>query len=470
MEDTILKTIEEAIGGNISWLQTMKQKNGYAGPVVHYWRDCLRYIGPGLDWRYEGLIQAYITLFEKTKSNFFLDLAIEAGNHLVKNQLPNSCFRNSNFESNPSFRSGGTPHESAACIGLLKLAKKLKDLNLNWQSYYIAAKKNMDIFHLKVLWDNENRIFYQYIFDRRSHIPNKIATIIEFLLLLYEFTKEERYLKYATFGADFIVSQQNLEDFYGGIYQSDNLRHRHFITYYTARCIPALLQIYNYTKNDKYIHTALGAAEFIKKMEHEDGGFYFGFVRSEFIKDMEQKEDKNELKLCKYPIWIAGSADILRALFYLNEYKKYNLNKNIKWILSNIDENGGIRNSFGMNFKNKIGDYRGLPSWRDVIHVVGWNDKPLRLFSEMLEKGYQIEINRQMPTVEIECSDGLYYEDDKIIKIESDKENYIFRKDSLFSGRNIFLKTSIMKFGFLYSKYRKTYSFENKVLDWFKLK
>ena len=343
-----MKTIEEAIGDNIAWLQTMKQKNGYAGPVVHYWYDCLNYIGPGLDWRYEGLITAYITLYEKTGNKFFLEFAIESGDHLVKQQFPNSSFRNSNFEANPSFRSGGTPHESAACIGLLRLAKKLKEENLNWEIYFSAAKKNMDLFHLRDLWNEKTKTFFQYRHDRETHVPNKIATITEFLLLLYEFTKDKKYIKYALWNADYIVSQQDIDRFYGGIYQSD--KHRRIITYYTARCIPALIQVYELSDKEKYIDASIHAAEFIKTMENDEGGFYFGYMKN-----------NDEFKLYKYPIWIAGSADIVRSLLQLKKYKKFEINKNINWILKNIDENGGIRTSYGINHKNKIGEYNNKP-------------------------------------------------------------------------------------------------------------
>ena len=48
-----------------AWLETMRGSAskgcaaGYGGPVVHWWRQCLLYTGPGLDWRYEGIIAGY---------------------------------------------------------------------------------------------------------------------------------------------------------------------------------------------------------------------------------------------------------------------------------------------------------------------------------------------------------------------------------------------------------------------------
>jgi hypothetical protein len=432
--------LEELIANNISWLQTMKQRGGYSGPVVHYWRDSLNYIGPGLDWRYEGLITAFIALFKKTREDQFLDMAVECGDHLIKNQLPSGNFPNSNFESNPSLRGGATPHEPAACIGLLGLAKKLKELGKDWKPYFASARRNMDEYLLKVLWDGRKNTFFQYRYDRRTHVPNKIATITEFLLKLYDLTGEKRYFKYAIKNADFIISQQNLDEFYGGIYQSDDKNK--IITFYVARCIPALIEIYKLTKDEKYLEASLTAGEFIKKMENKKGGFYFGFIKGE-----------EGFKLYKYPVWIAGSGDIVRALLYLNEYERCNVGKNLNWIIENIDANGGVRTSYGMSHKNKLGEYTQKPSWRDVLHVVGWNDKSLRLFSELLEKDASITFDHELSAIEISCIDGTYYEDEKIIRIEGD-EKHLFDKRSTYSKHD-FLKKNLMKLGWAYTRIKK---------------
>ena len=121
------KLLADLISKNISWLQTMKQPSGYSGPVPHYWEDCFNYIGPGRDWRYEGIIISYLELYEKTKDNKFLRLAKEAGNHLVNNQLKIGCFNNSGFDGNPSIIKGSMPHDTAASIGLMKLALKFQE-------------------------------------------------------------------------------------------------------------------------------------------------------------------------------------------------------------------------------------------------------------------------------------------------------------------------------------------------------
>jgi hypothetical protein len=108
-----------------AWLESMRQPGGYGGPVVHWWEDCLAYTGPGLDWRYEGIIHGYLNLWQATGEGLWLDKATRAGDDLVNGQLPSGNYRNSCFELNPN--TGGTPHEAAADLGLLCLAAVLKE-------------------------------------------------------------------------------------------------------------------------------------------------------------------------------------------------------------------------------------------------------------------------------------------------------------------------------------------------------
>ena len=49
-----------------AWLETMRGPGGYGGPVAHWWQQSLMYTGPGLDWRYEGIIEGYLQLWART--------------------------------------------------------------------------------------------------------------------------------------------------------------------------------------------------------------------------------------------------------------------------------------------------------------------------------------------------------------------------------------------------------------------
>lgn len=434
----------------------MKQPGGYAGPVVHYWRDCLRYIGPSLDWRYEGLIAGLLTLHEKTGDSRFLSLATEAGNHLVRGQLSNGCFRNSNFEANPSFRSGSTPHESAASIGLLLLARALKETGRDGGAYARAALRNIDEFHFGRLYDESSGLFFQRVGDRTTHAPNKLATIAELLFLAEEVTAEARYRKAAFRCLDFVLLLQDPET--GGILQGDvaapwSLFPRRQVAYYTARCIPALLQAHDHSREERYLRGALRAGEFLRSMEAPGGGFHFGL--------MEPKGTQG-FRLYRYPMFAGGCGDILRALWLLREHGSFPTDKSTRWLLEQVDPNGGVRTSYGMLKMDSEGEYEGLPFWRDVVHCVGWTDKALRFLALLLEPGASVGTCPSRPW-RFECADGTYEEDQGTIRIRG-PESHTFSKGAMFSRRDR-LSRAWMAAGFLYARLRRTYGPEARVLE-----
>ncbi len=425
------------IENNLSWLQTMKQPKGYAGPVSHYWSDSLIYIGPGNDWRYEGLMAAYIKLFNKTKSRYFLDLAIQCGEFVVAGQKNDGSFLNSGFESNPSFHFSYMPHESAADISLLDLVLVLKKNGMLYKKYLIAAEKNLNKVHLKEFFDSKEKTFTQYDKKRalgvsNSFVPNKIATVCEAVIRYYNLTKNKKYLAIALAAAEKILLLQDKGEYFGGIYQENTKKK--IITYYTARCIPLLLELHSITKDEKYLQAALDAGEFVKKMWCVKG-FRFGFVSA----------NTGGFMRCDMPFFAAGSADIIRALLLLKEKDvlKVSEKKYLNWVFSLQDKNGAFRSFYGLEAKNKPLKYNSFsskPSWRDTLHVVGWNDKALRLLSELLDKDCHLKlIQQQTDELKIKCSDALYIENADKIVVKGD-ENYFFGKKDSFSNSNKLLK------------------------------
>ncbi len=189
--------LAQQISRQVTWLETWKQPQGYGGPVIHYWKNSTCYTGPGLDWRYEGIIIAFIRLFEKTNQEKFLYRAIGAGNHLVKGQLPKGQFVHSGFDGNPSGPVGSMPHDTAASIGLMHLASLLRSRNNpQWKEYFAAAKKNLS-FHMKYLYAPSTGLFFQTFpsLDSQRHlVSNKHATLAELLLLFYKMEKDKKYL------------------------------------------------------------------------------------------------------------------------------------------------------------------------------------------------------------------------------------------------------------------------------------
>jgi len=407
---------------NLSWLSTMKQAKGYCGPVTHYWSDSLDYIGPGNDWRYEGLIKGFLGLYKKTGQKEFLAASIECGDFVLAAQKKSGAYLNSAFEANPSFNHVGTPHESSVDIGLIELSKELKSKHLEYQAYLRAAEINIKKIHYGKLYDPKEKTFMQYEKERAKNVenkfvPNKIATTCEALIGLYEMTHDISHLKSAIDAAEIILKLQDNKEFSGGIYQANDKKS--IITFYTARCIPCLMKLYKHTKNKKYLEASKSAAVFIKKMWNPELGFEFGFL-------------SNREKLIKHvsPIFLAGSADIIKALLLMKDYEKVREKKYLKGLLKAQDKSGGFQTAYGLTERSTGEEVHGKPSWKDVLHVVGWNDKALNLLTEIIDKDETI-VKRPFEEVKISCSDGEYYETKEFIKI-SGQENYFLTKKRFF--------------------------------------
>jgi hypothetical protein len=419
------KTLQHAIATNLSWLNTMKQKKGYAGPVIHYWQDSINFIGPSMNWCYEGLIAAFLTLYKKTQQEKFLHLAIEAGNHLLKSQLASGIFLNSHFEANPSLGRGSTPHDTAATLSLIYLADVLKQERRDYLPYLHAAQKNIENYHLRFLFDADTLLFRQCLGEKTHlYVPNKLATIIELLLAVDEITSQNKYRKIIEANADCILQHQDKGLMAGGIYQTE--QHTMIISLYTARCIPALLKMYKATGKKKYYQAAKAAGEFLKTMRNPEGGYHFGYIKT-----------KGEWKMFKYPIFIAGSGDITRALLLLGE--KNIAKEDVNWLLKHQMPTGAFMTSYGMNLKNREIEIKEI-SWRDVIPVVGWNDKTLRLLAEVLPPNTSIPSEESKFPYKRECSDACYKEDQEKIKIEGKKESHVFYKKRYFSSSDALFK------------------------------
>jgi hypothetical protein len=116
--------IMTAIFGLDSWFDSMRLPGGYGGPVAHWWDDCLIYQGPGLDWRYEGIILGYLNLWESTGDRYWLNKANRAGDDLVQGQLPSGNFNNSKCHWMASRIYSGLPRSSVNCLELPSSSKQ----------------------------------------------------------------------------------------------------------------------------------------------------------------------------------------------------------------------------------------------------------------------------------------------------------------------------------------------------------
>lgn len=356
-----------AVAALDAWFEQMRAPGGYAGPVAHWWQQSLLYTGPGLDWRYEGLITGYLLLWERTGDARWLAKACRAGDDLVSGQLANGHYFASAFEINPA--TAGTPHEAACDVGLLALALALRRAGLpGWEGYATCAEFNLRSFYIAQLWDAEARAFMD---DPRgdSFVPNKAVTAAEALFLLAELAGDALWVeRYAIPTLQRVVAHQvrdkgRLE---GAIAQNSlgGRRIEKYFPLYIARCIPALLRGYRWANDDKLAACALHAIAFIERWLQEDGSLPTVIYPNRRVN--------------RCPSWIAPLGDVLRAADEVRPYGwDADLGATEERLLRGQDASGGIQTARGFAYQAG-GRESSTPDVRDVLHVAGWCDKAFR--------------------------------------------------------------------------------------------
>ncbi len=358
-----------------AWLESMRSEGGYGGPVVHWWQNCLQFTGAGLDWRYEGVIVGYITLYEKTGQRVWLERAIRAGDDLVKGQLPSGNYSHSSFELNPY--SGGTPHEAAADIGLLRLALKLRELDdPRADRYAETARRNLEDFFIQQHYDKDSGSFRDNK-SQEAFVPNKACTLTEALFALSEYTGDDRY------GALFALSTLNRVMEYqvdgdalldGAVYQNRYKRQLVdlFMPYYVARCVPGLIDGYRWSSDERYLDAAQRALRWVMRHQLADGSF----MQAVYAKGRSNR----------YQQWVAGVGDILRAARLMESYgvqTQFEASEN--WLMSGQLGSGGFKSAYGFGLQVSQREKAGLPDFRDLLPVCGWTDKAFRYLALQLQ-------------------------------------------------------------------------------------
>ncbi|MEA4906472.1 MAG: hypothetical protein VB089_02565 [Anaerolineaceae bacterium] len=357
-------SIQQTVLAMDAWLDSMRQPGGYGGPVVHWWNDCLAYTGPGLDWRYEGILAGYLNLWQATCEPAWLDKAIRAGEDLVAGQLPSGNFYNSCFELNPN--TGGTPHEAAACTGLLRLAAALRQNgDPAGKRYLHVAEKNLLAFYVGRLWD-AGAGYFRDDPGVLCFVPNKSATLVEALMLYARLAQAEEVIpRFVVPTLEAILEHQvQAGEHKGAICQNSfggRKVHKYF-PYYVARCIPALVMAYETICDPRYLQAAFDAAGFVLASRYADGSFpqvlYPGRPANRF------------------PQWIAATGDVLRAWAMLEPYGwSGDPEPTRRWLLAGRLPDGSIRTGQGFGAAR-------VPArehdFRDEVAVTGWVDKAFR--------------------------------------------------------------------------------------------
>lgn len=384
--------IDQALARLDAWLDTVRGPGGYGGPVAHWWQQSLLYTGPGRDWRYEGIISGYLQLWTRTGDERWLAKARRAGDDLIIGQLENGHYAASAFEINPA--TAGTPHEAACDVGLLLLALALRDAGrADWQRYAFCAERNIRAFYLEQLWDVQAQAFRD---SPRvpSFVPNKAATACEALFLLADITGDDTWVvKYALPNLQNILRHQVGQPgrLKGAIAQNSfgaQVVQKYF-PIYIARCVPALLRGYHWTRDERYGEGATTAMQFVMGWAAADGSFPTAVY--------------SNLKTSRGPSWVAPLGDILRAADVLRVYGYgIDMSATERRLLAGQDASGGIQTAQG--FAAQAGRRAPtLPDVRDVLHVAGWCDKAFRYLAAHVGPALPAATSRRF---EIECAFG----------------------------------------------------------------
>ncbi|MCY0878508.1 MAG: hypothetical protein OWU84_06180 [Firmicutes bacterium] len=355
-------TLLESVLALDQWLETMKQPQGYAGPVAHWWQACYQYVGPGLDWRYEGILAGYQRLWDLSRDERWRRRIDEAVGHLIAGQRPDGSYRNSRFEDNPGVL--GTPHEAAATLGLLHVCRTATHPDLRY-----AVVKSLN--HLiDCLWDKPSQGFNDAP-GVLGRVPNKLATLAEVLMAGAEWLGEESWLAYARSALDDIVRfQVKAGRYQGAVHQWATgpalTGDGRFFPYYIARCVPALVEGARIFHAPSYREAAELIGDFLLRTRHDDGSWpqllyqHGGGV--------------------EYPHWVAPLADILYALWCLGRPLPA---ASLAYLRQGQLPSGGFVTAEGFCARFD-GRRRPARSYLDVTPVVGWNDKVLRLLTALL--------------------------------------------------------------------------------------
>lgn len=377
-----------------AWLDTMRGPGGYAGPVVHWWQNSLFYTGVGLDWRYEGIIHGYLTLHERTGEGRWLAKARRAGDDLLAGQLPSGQFVGSAFELNPY--TGGTPHEAACDLGLLALAERLRrEEQPDWRRYWEAAERNLREAQLGRLWDGSaGRLRDDPATP--SFVPNKAATLVEALLALARSAPDgdDLVARYVVPILDQVIGHQVAGGpLRGGIWQNtyEGRRVEKLFPYYVARCVPALLGGYVVTGERRFRDGAVDAARFVLRQRDPDGGF--------------PQVIYGDGSVNRHPRWVAGAADIVRCVALAAEHGVgAEPEPTLSWLLAAQSPAGAFPTGDG--FARQAGGRRSAaPSFRDILPVVGWNDKAFRFLAGLVPTGSRLPEADSVPYQAV-CSVG----------------------------------------------------------------
>lgn len=411
--------VHKRIGPSLSklskWFCSMQSPKGaYGGPIVHWWLCSFIYCGPGANWTYKGLIEAYLKLHRKTRNELWLKRAVDAGEYLVNAQMPDGTYKNSFFELNPLYGSSSV-HEASVDLGLLSLAFHLAEIGESSSKYLNAAIKNAEISLYQRLWDPTLKTFRSTDgVIKSSYVLNIMATVAQVFLELYSHTEKTKYRKLVSSTLSFILKYQRRRlgsvlfgSFPQGLHDADAY------AFYNARVVSFLLDVYETLGEEKALEAAELCGKFLRGLERKNGGFAF-------LVDWRER-------VYEYPRLTGGVAEMITALLRLKKLSSHHSDFNeiphIEWLLRFQDSVGGFRTGEGFHYDVNRKDYK------DLFHVCGWNDKVFHLLASLFH-GHTIKDERITP-METTCWIGqikaFFIENEREVMIRNTNRKTIYQ-------------------------------------------
>ena len=142
-----------------------------------------------------------------------------------------------------------------------------------------------------------------------------------------------------------------------------------YFPFYVARAVSGLLALWSTLGGDRYRDGAVAGHGFLARSRDADGAFPQVMYRGDRVN--------------RYPRWIAGAADIVRALDLLRAAgADTDPQPTLDWLTAGHLPSGGFRIADGFASQVSQKARAGAPDARDFMPVVGWNDKAFRVLAE----------------------------------------------------------------------------------------
>ncbi len=346
----------EALAALEAWIEGMHGAGGYAGPSVGLRGVSMSWCGPSHDWRWEGLLDGWISRHQRTRDPVYLDRIEEAFRELRCAQLADGSFRNSSFDLNPL--EGGMPHEPIVVAALLRAGRHLRDAGRAWPDGSASmVERFVEERLIKSLWNKTLRTFNNWLqSDFEVFSPPAVAAAVETLIEYGELAgTTERWTPYIAGAADSLLKIQLPDGLLAGALPATSTDRDAASPFLASRCLCALTLLHRMTGDRRFEESARALAAFVRGAFQDSGGLACTLF--------EYRPHRVA------PLFSGATASALSALARAGRLDDALWGRQLHWLMGLQSHSGG--------FDTAVGFGQGLPrrtppDWRDALPVCGW--------------------------------------------------------------------------------------------------